>query len=177
MVLSTVLLFTCHSGQFFKIAGDSQLLGNCRTRKKIPNKLSVEGFTAHHWVKTDLGRVRLGSIRNKNNWNNASKHLFGNYSHSGIPELPFRLFYSQEQNSRIYSGIYSGINSYSGISQTNAPLDFSSSIPEALQNSYRQNFHNMFCRIQHEAYEVSRLTNLYLFIFTKISRSIFSHLK
>ena len=36
-----------------------------------------------------LGRVRLGSIRNKNNWNNASKRLF-----------PFRLFYSQEQNSR-----------------------------------------------------------------------------
>ena len=109
VVLSTVLLFTCHSGQFFKIAGDSQLLGNCRTRKKIPNTLSVEYFTAHHWVKTDL--------------------------------------------------------------------DFSSSIPGAFQNSYPQNFHNMFCRIQHEAYEVSRLTNLYLFIFTKISRSIFSHLK
>ena len=24
-----------------------------------------------------LGRVRLGSIRNKNNWNNANKRLFG----------------------------------------------------------------------------------------------------
>ena len=47
-----------------------------------------------------LGRVRLGSIRNKNNWNNASKRLFGSYSHSGIPGFPFRLFYSQEQNSR-----------------------------------------------------------------------------
>ena len=32
-----------------------------------------------------LGHVRLGSIRNKNNWNNASKRLFGSYSHSGIP--------------------------------------------------------------------------------------------
>ena len=47
-----------------------------------------------------LGRVRLGSIRNKNNWNNASKRLFGSCSHSGIPGFPFRLFYSQEQNSR-----------------------------------------------------------------------------
>ena len=50
--------------------------------------------------KCYLERVRLGSIRNKNNWNNASKRLFGSYSHSGIPGFPFRLFYSQEQNSR-----------------------------------------------------------------------------
>ena len=42
----------------------------------------------------------MGSIRNKNNWNNASKRLFGSYSHSGIPGFPFRLFYSQEKNSR-----------------------------------------------------------------------------
>ena len=48
----------------------------------------------------DLGRVRLESIRNKNNWNNASKRLFGSYSHSGIPGFPFWLVYSQEQNSR-----------------------------------------------------------------------------
>ena len=48
----------------------------------------------------NLGRVRLGSIRNKDNWNNASKHLFESYSHSGIPGFPFRLFCSQEQNSR-----------------------------------------------------------------------------
>ena len=54
-----------------------------------------------------LGRVRLGSIRNKNNWNNASKRLFGSYSHSGIPGFPFRLFYSQEQNSRnIFRNIF-----------------------------------------------------------------------
>ena len=53
----------------------------------------------------ELGRVRLGSIRNKNNWNNASK--FGSYSHSGIPGFPFRLFYSQEQNSRnIFRNIF-----------------------------------------------------------------------
>ena len=51
-------------------------------------------------MKVHLGRVRLGSIRNKNNWNNANKRLFGSYSHSGIPGFPFRLFYSQEQNSR-----------------------------------------------------------------------------
>ena len=48
----------------------------------------------------NLGRVRLGSIRNKNDWNNASKRLFGSFSHSGIPGFLFRLFYSQEQNSR-----------------------------------------------------------------------------
>ena len=53
------------------------------------------------------GRVRLGSIRNKNNWNNASKRLFGSYSHSGIPGFPFRLFYSQEQNNRnIFRNIF-----------------------------------------------------------------------
>jgi len=45
-----------------------------------------------------LGRIRLGSIRNKNNWNNASKRLFGSYSHSGTPVFPFLLFCSQEQN-------------------------------------------------------------------------------
>ena len=54
-----------------------------------------------------LGRVRLGSIRNKINWNNASKRLFGSYSHSGIPGFPFRSFYSQEQNSRnIFRNIF-----------------------------------------------------------------------
>ena len=37
-----------------------------------------------------LGRVRLGSIQNKNNWNNASKRLFGSYCHFGIPGFPFR---------------------------------------------------------------------------------------
>ena len=54
-----------------------------------------------------LGRVRLGSIRNKNSWNNASKRLFASYSHSGIPGFPFRLFCSQEQNSRnIFRNIF-----------------------------------------------------------------------
>ena len=53
----------------------------------------------------------MGSIRNKNDWNNASKRLFGSYSHSGIPG-----FYSgySAPRSRI-AGIYSGIHSYSGI--------------------------------------------------------------
>ena len=57
----------------------------------------------------NLGRVRLGSIRNKNNWNNASKHLD---FHSGYSAPRRRI-------ARIYSGIYS----YSGISQRNAPLE------------------------------------------------------
>ena len=49
----------------------------------------------------------MGSSRNKNNWSNARKCLFGSYSHSGIPGFPFRLFYSQEQNSRnIFRNIF-----------------------------------------------------------------------
>ena len=52
------------------------------------------------WRRVYQGRVRLRSIRSKNNWNNASKRLFGSFSHSGIPGFQFRLFYSQEQNSR-----------------------------------------------------------------------------
>ena len=47
-----------------------------------------------------LGRVRLGSIQNKNNWNNAIKCLFGSYSHSGIPGFHSGYSCSQEQNSR-----------------------------------------------------------------------------
>ena len=54
-----------------------------------------------------LGCVRLGSIRNKNNWNNASKRLFGSYSHSGIPGFPFRLFCPSGQNSQnIFRNIF-----------------------------------------------------------------------
>ena len=49
------------------------------------------------------GRVRLGSIRNKNSWNNASKRSFGSYSHSGI--LGFHSRYSAPKNriARVYS--------------------------------------------------------------------------
>ena len=68
----------------------------------------------------NCGRVRLGSSRNKNNWNNASKRLFGSYSHSGIPG--FHSGYSAPR--RRIAGIYSRIHSYSGISQTNAPCDW-----------------------------------------------------
>ena len=58
-----------------------------------------------------LGRVRLGSIRNKNNWNDASKRLFGNYFHSGIPGIPFRQFCYQEQNSRnIFRNVFLFLN-------------------------------------------------------------------
>ena len=42
----------------------------------------------------------MGSIRNKNNWNNASKRLFGSYAYSGIHGFPFQLFCYQEQNSQ-----------------------------------------------------------------------------
>ena len=70
-------------------------------------------------------RVRLGSIRNKNNWNTASKRLFGSYCIL-IPEyLDFHSGYSTPRSriAGIYSGTYSRIYSYSGISQTNAPYD------------------------------------------------------
>ena len=61
-------------------------------------------------VILDLGRVRLGSIRDKNNWNNASKRLFGSYSHSGLSGFPFRLFCPQEQNSRnIFRNMFQNI--------------------------------------------------------------------
>ena len=72
-----------------------------------------------------LGRVRLGSIRNKNNWNNASKRLFGSYSHSGIPG--FHSGYSAPR-SRI-AGIYSGIHSYSGIFPSERALSQSDRFP------------------------------------------------
>ena len=42
----------------------------------------------------------MRSIRNKDNWNDASTHLLGSYSHPGMPGFPFRLFCSQEQKSR-----------------------------------------------------------------------------
>ena len=69
-----------------------------------------------------LGRVRLGSIRNKNNWNNASNPSFGSYSHSG--KRGFHSGYSAPR-SRI-AGIYSGIHSYSGIFPNERTLNESS---------------------------------------------------
>ena len=69
-----------------------------------------------------LGRVRLGSIQNKNNWNDASKRLFGSHSHSGIPG--FHSGYSAPR-SRI-AGLYSGIHSYSGIFPNERALNESS---------------------------------------------------
>ena len=72
----------------------------------VPNSLRVRARAkralkvAFYWRINEkqehkhYGRVRLGSIRNKNNWNNASKHLFGSYSHSGIPGFSFWLFCS-----------------------------------------------------------------------------------
>ena len=60
--------------------GTSLIFGSCL----------VEGN--EHLSRAFTGRIRLGSIRDKNNWNNASKRLFGSYSHSGIPGFPFRLF-------------------------------------------------------------------------------------
>ena len=71
-------------------------------------------------VHLKLRARRLGSIRNKNNWNNASKRLFGSYSHSGIPG--FHSGYSAPM-SRI-ARIYSGIHSYSGIFPNERALNF-----------------------------------------------------
>ena len=76
-----------------------------------------------------LGRVRLGSIRNKNNWNNASKRLFGSYSHSGRPG--FHSGYSAPR-SRI-AGIYSGIHSYSGIFPNERALKYIEDITKTVK--------------------------------------------
>ena len=69
----------------------------CAQGNVMSNNVSATMFPR---LPSPLGRVCLGSIRNKNSWNNASKRLFGSYSHSGIPGFPSRLFCSQEQNSR-----------------------------------------------------------------------------
>ena len=102
---------TCHVGQ------DNMLRQGRTSSFIIREKFSMvkqiywqEIWLSNH-ISTQLGRVRLGSIRIKNNWNNASKRLFGSYSHSGIPG--FHSGYSAPR-SRI-AGIYSGIHSYSGI--------------------------------------------------------------
>ena len=84
-----------------------------------------------------FGRVRLGSFRNKNNWNNASKRLFGSYSHSGIPG--FHSGYS----SRI-AGIYSGIHSYSGIFPNERALCFVLRLGPAMASTYGLRSHLSF---------------------------------
>ena len=63
--------------------GTSVIFGSCL----------VEGHK--HLSRAFTGRIRLGSIRDTNNWNNASKRLFGSYSHSGMPGFPFWLFCSE----------------------------------------------------------------------------------
>ena len=82
-----------------------------------------------------LGRVRLESIRNKNNWNNASKRLFGSYSHSGITGFPFRLFCSQEQNSR---NIFRNIFLFRNIPNERALSHLSCSLLRVTDSKYRE---------------------------------------
>ena len=61
---------------------------------------SHEGIT---W--SEMGKQNIQA--EKVYWNNASKRLFGSYSHSGIPGFPFRLFCSQEHNSwNIFRNIF-----------------------------------------------------------------------
>ena len=84
----------------------SRDFGSVRFFEKIQHWVlkSENGFCVSLLNRLIQGRVRLGSIRNKNNWNNASKRLFGSYSHSEIPG--FHSGYSAPR-SRI-AGIYSG---------------------------------------------------------------------
>ena len=90
----------------------------------------------------------MGSIRNKNNWNNASKRLFGSYSYSGIPG--FHSGYSAPR-SRI-AGIYSGIHSYSGIFPNERALN---DVRQRLQEkdewtiSYRDYYETPYTRLWH----------------------------
>ena len=68
----------------------------------------------------------MGSIWNKKNWNNVSKHLFGSYSHSGIPGFSFRLFCSQEQNSQnIFQNIFRNIPNERALTHTFCSKDLS----------------------------------------------------
>ena len=83
---------------------------------------SKNGFCVSLLNRLIQGRVRLGSIRNKNNWNNASKRLFGSYSHSRIPGFHSGYSAPREQNSRNIFRKYILIPEYS---QTNAPQDHS----------------------------------------------------
>ena len=72
-----------------------------------------------YWLCSNsiYGRIRLGSIWNENDWNKASKRLFWSYFHSGILDFHSSSSTPRSRIARIYSGIYS----YSGISQTNTP--------------------------------------------------------
>ena len=75
--------------------------------RRTPFRVDGRPCRGNKCALLNSGRVRLGSIRNKNNWNHASKRLFGSYSHSGITGFPFRLFCPQEQNSRnIFRNIF-----------------------------------------------------------------------
>ena len=113
--------FSCFTGKISKFEICISLTFCTRTRSfaRANDANIVRRRNAQCKTKeSPLGRVRLGSIRrNKNGWNNASKRLFGSYSHSGIPGFPFRLFCSQEQNSwSIFRNIF-----LFRISQTNVP--------------------------------------------------------
>ena len=60
--------------------------------------------------RNKLRACSFGIKPNKNNWN-ASKRLFGSYSHSGVPGFPLRLFCYQGQNSRnIFWNIFLFLN-------------------------------------------------------------------
>ena len=78
-----------------------------------------------------------------------------------IPEyLDFRSGYSTPRSriAGIYSGIYSGINSYSGISQTNAPSGFS---PSKAAESFKSNY--MLQQFPKEMYNPNNDSNILLY--------------
>ena len=74
-----------------------------------------------------LGRVRLESIRNKNNWNNASKRF--SFRNTWIPAARSRI-----------AGIYSRIYSYSGISKTKAALKTIATFRLEYEDDYEYEF-------------------------------------
>ena len=86
-------------GMCKKVGGMIEILRRLKNLIPVSARLLLyKSVILPHLTYCHLGRVRLGSIRNKNKWNNAKKRLFGSYSHSGIPGFPFLLFCSQEQN-------------------------------------------------------------------------------
>ena len=95
----------------------SQLSTRPHDAKKFENAKNIVHLGLFY---ENLGHVRLGSIRNKNIGIMRVSVCLGAIL---IPEyLDFHSGYStlRSRIAGIYSGLHSGINSYSGISQTNA---------------------------------------------------------
>ena len=128
-MISLILTYHSEAWDGIIIKSECRSIGTLHRLKKVTVFLDAicKWITRLLILLAMLGCVRLRSIRNKNNWNNASQRLFGSYSHSGIPG--FHSGYSAPR--RRIAGIYSGIHSYSGIFPNERALSFAQSRPAA----------------------------------------------